>query len=123
MRSDAKNREIEQLRAVSICLVLVAHVIWLSPFIYARVVPLFQYASFGVGVDLFFCISGYVVAKSYCDYFDRYRIATSFGPPPACSGSGGLTACCRRLGSGCQSAWSARSVSIAPVFLWISSRI
>ena len=55
MRSDAKNREIEQRRAVSICLVLVAHVILLSPFIAERVVPLFQYASFGVGVDLFFC--------------------------------------------------------------------
>lgn len=68
-----KNLEIEQLRAVAICLVLVAHVILLSPFIYERVVPLFQYASFGVGVDLFFCISGYVVAKSYCDYFDSYR--------------------------------------------------
>lgn len=80
MGSDAKNREIEQLRAVSIYLVLVAHVIWLSPFIYERVVPLFQYASFGVGVDLFFCISGYVVAKSYCDYFDRYRIRGQFWP-------------------------------------------
>jgi peptidoglycan/LPS O-acetylase OafA/YrhL len=80
MRSDVKNREIEQLRAVSICLVLVAHVILLSPFIYERVVPLFQYASFGVGVDLFFCISGYVVAKSYCDYFDRYRMRDQFWP-------------------------------------------
>lgn len=73
MSSNSKNGEIEQLRAVSICLVLVAHVILLSPFIYERMVPLFQYASFGVGVDLFFCISGYVVAMSYCDYFDRYR--------------------------------------------------
>jgi peptidoglycan/LPS O-acetylase OafA/YrhL len=75
-----KNREIEQLRAISICLVLVSHVVWLSPFIYERVVPLFQYASFGVGVDLFFCISGYVVAMSYCDYFDRYRSRGQFWP-------------------------------------------
>ena len=80
MSSDGKNREIEQLRAVSICLVLVAHIILLSPFIYERVVPLFQYASFGVGVDLFFCISGYVVAMSYCDYFDRYRSRGQFWP-------------------------------------------
>lgn len=80
MRSDAKNHEIEQLRAVSICLVLIAHVILLSPFIYDRLVPLFQYASFGVGVDLFFCISGYVVARSYCDYFDRYRTRGQFWP-------------------------------------------
>ncbi len=80
MRSDGKNCEIEQLRAISICLVLVAHVIMLSPFIYERVVPLFQYASFGVGVDLFFCISGYVVAMNYCDYFDRYRPRGQFWP-------------------------------------------
>lgn len=75
-----KNLEIEQLRAIAICLVLVAHVILLSPFIYERVVPLFQYASFGVGVDLFFCISGYVVAAAYCDYFDRYRGREQFWP-------------------------------------------
>jgi peptidoglycan/LPS O-acetylase OafA/YrhL len=75
-----KNLEIEQLRAVAICLVLVAHVILLSPFIYERVAPLFQYASFGVGVDLFFCISGYVVASAYCDYFDRYRELGKFWP-------------------------------------------
>ncbi len=80
MSSNGKNREIEQLRAISICLVLVSHVLWLSPFIYERVVPLFQYASFGVGVDLFFCISGYVVAMSYCDYFDRYRTRAQFWP-------------------------------------------
>lgn len=80
MSSNGKNREIEQLRAISICLVLVSHVLWLSPFIYERVVPLFQYASFGVGVDLFFCISGYVVAMSCCDYFDRYRTRAQFWP-------------------------------------------
>ena len=44
MSSKAKNFEIEQLRAMSICLVLISHVILLSPFIYERVVPLFQYA-------------------------------------------------------------------------------
>lgn len=78
MSSEGRNLEIEQLRAVSICLVLVAHSILLSPFIYERLIPLFQYASFGVGVDLFFCISGYVVAKSYCDYFDLYQTRGQF---------------------------------------------
>lgn len=78
MRNNAKNREIEQLRAVSIFFVLIAHVGVLSPFIFERVVPLFHYATFGVGVDLFFCISGYVVAKAYCDYFDRYRSREQF---------------------------------------------
>lgn len=80
MRSESRNLEIEQLRAVAICLVLTSHVIWLSPFIADRVTPLFQYASFGVGVDLFFCISGYVVAKSYCGYFDHYRSSGLFWP-------------------------------------------
>lgn len=80
MRPNVKNIEIEYLRAVSICLVLVSHIIWLSPFIYERVAPLFRYASFGVGVDLFFCISGYVVAMSYYDYFDRYRMREQFWP-------------------------------------------
>lgn len=73
MHRDTRNVEIEKLRAISICLVLVSHIVLLSPFIAERLIPIFQYASFGVGVDLFFCISGYVVAKSYWDYFDRYR--------------------------------------------------
>ncbi len=80
MRSDAKNREIEQLRAVSICFVLFGHLIILSPIIAQFLLPLFPYASFGVGVDLFFCISGYVVAMSYSDYFDRYRARGEFWP-------------------------------------------
>lgn len=80
MRGESRNLEIEQLRAVAICLVLISHVILLSPFIAERVTPLFQYASFGVGVDLFFCISGYVVAKSYCSYFDHHRSSGLFWP-------------------------------------------
>lgn len=49
MSSDGKNREIEQLRAVSICLVLVAHIILLSPFIYERVVPYFNMLASALG--------------------------------------------------------------------------
>ncbi|WP_414651232.1 hypothetical protein, partial [Escherichia coli] len=45
-----------------------------------QLIPIFRYASFGVGVDLFFCISGYVVAKSYWEYFDRYRVRGLFWP-------------------------------------------
>ena len=75
-----KNLEIEQLRAIAICLVLVGHGLMLTPYLYAYIGPVFEYASFGVGVDLFFCISGYVVAKSYCDYFDNYRERGQFWP-------------------------------------------
>lgn len=76
-----KNLEIEQQRGVAIIFVLIAHVAWLSPFLFELLIPVFQqYASFGVGVDLFFCISSYVVAKSYCDYFDYYRKREQFWP-------------------------------------------
>jgi peptidoglycan/LPS O-acetylase OafA/YrhL len=70
----AKNFEIEHLRAVSICLVLVAHVLLLSPYIGEWLLPLFKHyhVSMGVGVDLFFCISGYVVGRSYFVYFQRH---------------------------------------------------
>lgn len=80
MSREVKNLEVEKLRALSICLVLVAHAILLSPFIAEHLMPVFRYASFGVGVDLFFCISGYVVARSYCDYFDQHRDAGTFWP-------------------------------------------
>ncbi len=66
------NIEIEHLRAVSICLVLVTHVPLLSPYIAERLMPWFAHFSMGVGVDLFFCISGYVVSKAYTDSFDAH---------------------------------------------------
>lgn len=78
MRNNAKNREIEQLRAVSICFVVFGHSFILSPFVAERIMPLIPYLGFGVGVDLFFCISGFVVARAYCDYFDRYRDSRQF---------------------------------------------
>ena len=69
------------MKLLSILFVLIAHVGVLYPFIFKSVVNLFRYATFGVGVDLFFCISGYVVARAYCDYFDHYR-GRGFGPTP-----------------------------------------
>ncbi|MET1079417.1 MAG: acyltransferase [Pseudomonas sp.] len=75
-----KNLEIEYLRAVSIGLVLLAHSPLLSPFVGEIILPLFQYLSLGVGVDLFFCISGFVVSRAYCDYFDRHAARGEFWP-------------------------------------------
>ena len=56
------NLEIEYLRAVAVLLVV---------FIHAGV--LFPDLGFGqwTGVDLFFCISGYVISRSYEQFFDR----------------------------------------------------
>lgn len=76
----AKNLEIEYLRAVSICLVLIAHSPLISTVAAENIFPLFKYLSFGVGVDLFFCISGYVVSRSYFMYFDHYRGRSLFWP-------------------------------------------
>ena len=68
MPSEKKiNIEIEALRCVSICLVLIAHWPLLSPQVGEKITWLFKYLSFGVGVDLFFCISGYVVSRSYME--------------------------------------------------------
>lgn len=75
-----KNVEIEYLRAESISMVLVAHSILLSPFIFEKMVPLFRYVSMGVGVDLFFCISGYVVSSSYFSYFHKHAVRGDFWP-------------------------------------------
>ena len=73
-----KNFEIESLRALSILLVLVAHARLLSPFIYDLMKNLLTHASFGVGVDLFFCISGYVVSKKYYSIFDDSLYSNNF---------------------------------------------
>lgn len=68
-----RNVEIEYLRALSIVLVLISHIVLLSPAIYGAIVPLFRHFSFGVGVDLFFCISGFVVASSVVASMDSDR--------------------------------------------------
>jgi peptidoglycan/LPS O-acetylase OafA/YrhL len=61
------NLEIEYLRAVAILLVVVLHA---SPFL--KVGPL-QYVGAHTGVDLFFCISGYVIYRSFQPFLDQHR--------------------------------------------------
>lgn len=58
----AINLEIEYLRAVAVLLVIFAHLDALFPGL-----GLGQWT----GVDLFFCISGYVISRSYQQVFDR----------------------------------------------------
>lgn len=74
------NSEIEHLRALSIILVMIAHYNYYFPFILEKMPRFIQTASFGVGVDLFFCISGYVVSKAYIDYFDDKKGDEIFWP-------------------------------------------
>lgn len=74
------NTEIEHLRALSIILVMLAHYNFFFPFILEGTAEIVQRASFGVGVDLFFCISGYVVSKAYINYFDSTNKSKEFWP-------------------------------------------
>lgn len=78
--SNKINKEIEYLRALSIILVLISHYSYMFPFILEKLPSFIQRASFGVGVDLFFCISGYVVSKAYIDYFDKNKSEKIFWP-------------------------------------------
>ena len=75
-----KNSEIELLRALSINLDMLAHYNFFYPFILEGTTEIIQRANFGVGVDLFFCISGYVVSKAYINYFDSTNKSKEFWP-------------------------------------------
>lgn len=56
------NDEIQALRAIAICLVLVSHAVTLFPWNTERWLVIGK--GFYVGVDLFLCVSGYVITKS-----------------------------------------------------------
>lgn len=71
--SSKKNLEIEYLRAVAIGLTLLCHLPKLLPFHESHFNSLFAIYMPWTGVDLFFCISGYVVSKAYLDFFDQQR--------------------------------------------------
>jgi peptidoglycan/LPS O-acetylase OafA/YrhL len=71
--------EIEYLRAIAVGLTLLSHVPVLLPFHQTFLNSLFTVYMPWTGVDLFFCISGYVVSRSYLDYFDRHRQQGHFG--------------------------------------------
>lgn len=70
-----KNLEIESLRGIAVVLVMLSHLPVLLPFFTDFFVGLYfsKYVSW-TGVDLFFCISGYVVSKAYMEKIDSYRL-------------------------------------------------
>lgn len=61
------NLEIEYLRAVAIILVVLQHA---AKFVAWKPV---SYFGGGTGVDLFFCISGFVICQSFQPFFDQSR--------------------------------------------------
>lgn len=90
------NLEIEYLRAVAIILVVVHHA---GPFLAWKPIA---YFGAGTGVDLFFCISGFVISRSFQSFFDQHRrngnwwraVYEPFG-------SGVFSDSCHRHGYGC----------------------
>ncbi|KAB2526157.1 acyltransferase [Pseudomonas sp. GXM4] len=77
--STRKNKEIEYLRGAAILMTVLTHLSQLLPFHDSSLLSLFNVYSPWTGVDLFFCISGYVVSKAYLDYFDSHREQNRFG--------------------------------------------
>lgn len=71
--SNSRNIEIEYLRAVAIGLTLLCHLPVLLPFHQDYFNFLFSLYMPWSGVDLFFCISGYVVSRAYVEFFDERR--------------------------------------------------
>ena len=71
--SSKKNLEIEYLRAVAIGMTMLSHLPSLLPEHHQLFFSLFTVFMPWTGVDLFFCISGYVVCRAYLNIFDEQR--------------------------------------------------
>lgn len=73
MSVNKKNLEIEYLRAIAIGMTLLSHLPILLPFHMNFFNSFFALYMPWSGVDLFFCISGYIVSKAYVESLDDYR--------------------------------------------------
>lgn len=71
--STPRNPEIEALRAIAVLMTCISHLPQLMPFHEAPFIRFFSIYMPWTGVDLFFCISGYVVSRSVVEQIDRYR--------------------------------------------------
>ena len=69
-----RNIEIEYLRGIAVVMAAVSHLPVLLPFYNDNVLlQLFSVYIPWTGVDLFFCISGYVVAMSFVGFIDKHK--------------------------------------------------
>lgn len=75
--NDNKNHDIEVLRTLAIVFVILAHIAaLLSPV--STYWKLLDISRFGSGVDLFFCISGFIITKSILEQIPTDRTISSF---------------------------------------------
>jgi peptidoglycan/LPS O-acetylase OafA/YrhL len=77
--SNRKNLEIEYLRGIAVGMTFFCHVTMMLPFHTDTLLRIFSIYMPWSGVDLFLCISGFVVSKAYLDYFDKHRTQGQFG--------------------------------------------
>jgi len=74
---DNKNHDIEVLRTLAIVFVILAHIAaLLSP--ESAYWKLLDISRFGSGVDLFFCVSGFIITKSILDQIPTDKTFSSF---------------------------------------------
>ncbi|KWC56582.1 acyltransferase family protein [Burkholderia ubonensis] len=66
----SKNQEIEALRAAAVIITCLNHLVLLFRWTPNPLGRLSDYLQFWGGVDLFFCISGYIVSKSFVEALD-----------------------------------------------------
>ncbi|HAX7273420.1 TPA: acyltransferase [Escherichia coli] len=68
-----KNIDIELLRTIAIAFVLYAHLYNLFPWGQRTLIESYKYLDLWSGVDIFFCVSGYVIANSVIDKLPTER--------------------------------------------------
>lgn len=96
-----KNYEIEYLRAIAIGMTLISHLPALLPFHQETLNSIFRFYMPWTGVDLFFCISGFVVSSAYYDSITKHKSNHNFT-------------------GACYSFWLRRAYRLIPTaWLWI----
>lgn len=79
MPASAKNTEIEALRGIAVSLAILTHLAVLLPFHTESLLRAYNTIAMpGTGVDLFFCISGFIVSRAFLEWFDELRAQGNF---------------------------------------------
>jgi len=73
-----RNIEIEYLRGIAVIMAALSHLPVLLPFHRNDLLHIFSVYIPWTGVDLFFCISGYVVSMSFVGFLDKHRAEGNF---------------------------------------------